>query len=59
MQGPKSRDTNGDWLSGGGSRAQVAAVDSPQEDGVGPTWLSKQEGDRIEALSKAGGVAQV
>lgn len=59
MQGSGKPGKKEDWLREDGSRAQVAAVDSPQEDGVGPTWLTKQEGDTIDTLSKEGGVAQL
>lgn len=49
----------GDWLNEGGSRAEAAGVHEYGNDGVGPRWLKRREGDQVEAISEEGGVAQV
>ena len=60
MEGMQSSDSGeGDWLSEGGSRAEAAAVHEYHGDQVGPAWLKRNRGDRIEALSEHHGVAQV
>jgi glycine/D-amino acid oxidase-like deaminating enzyme len=59
MQGiQSSRSTTGDWLTEGGSRAEVAAVHE-YSDGTGPAWLTQRRGDSVTMLSEHGGVAQV
>jgi hypothetical protein len=54
-----SRAKDDDWLANGGSRDQVAATHEYAGDKLGPAWLTRRQGDRIEVLSEDGGVAQV
>ena len=60
MEGLQSSGAGGeDWLSSGNSRAQSAALHEYHGDQVGPAWLTRRKGDRVETLSEQHGVAQV
>lgn len=51
-----SRNSHG--LANGGSRADGAAMHE-YSDGMGPSWLTRRQGDSFTMLSEQGGVAQV
>ena len=60
MEGSHTNGSTGeDWLSRGGSRAEIAAKHDFQGDEVGPAWLTRKQGDTVELISEDGGVAQV
>ncbi|KAK4570148.1 hypothetical protein LTR86_002228 [Recurvomyces mirabilis] len=56
---PKDAPRGDDWLRTGGSRAEVAGSHSFSGDAVGPAWLTRRKGDRIEVISEDATVAQV
>lgn len=57
----KGRKERGeDWLRAGGSRGDIAGVSEGfSEDGVGPAWLMRGEGDSMESIGKEGSLAQM
>lgn len=56
----RSTPSGGDWLSTGGSRAEVAAKNEIfNSDDGGPGWIRRERGNRSEMISEEGGVAQV
>lgn len=55
----KNGPSGGDWVSEGGSRAEEATTHEYHGDEVGPAWLTRRKGDKVETLSEHHGVAQV
>ncbi|TKA77860.1 hypothetical protein B0A55_05153 [Friedmanniomyces simplex] len=49
----------GDWLSDGGSRAETAGRHEFVGDNVGPAWLTRRQGDKVETIGENDSVAQV
>ncbi|KAK5680444.1 hypothetical protein LTS10_007372 [Elasticomyces elasticus] len=59
-EGRQKRSTKGgDWLRDGGSREEVAGRHEFVGDKVGPAWLKRREGDKVETIGEDNSVAQV
>ncbi|KAF2766377.1 putative oxidoreductase [Teratosphaeria nubilosa] len=50
---------NGGWMSEGGSRAEAAGMHEFQGPKVGPAWLKRRNGDKVDIISEAESTAQV
>jgi len=57
-EGPSNGKRGDDWLRDGGSRAEQSGTHE-FTDGVGPAWLTRRKGSRVEVISADDSTAQV
>ncbi|KAK3113960.1 hypothetical protein LTR53_008202 [Teratosphaeriaceae sp. CCFEE 6253] len=55
----KSSAKGGDWLRDGGSREQAAGRHEFVGDKIGPAWLTRRDGDKVETIGEDDSVGQV
>lgn len=55
----RSGTSHEQWMESGGSRAEAAGAREFVENGRGPAWLLRKDGDDVEVVTKDGTAAQV